>query len=93
IQVQRANHGADDTNGQGRAHHAQASHRLHTVDSVTSLRYPPPAYPAHHLDPLYDGVPHGSGNNGLPVGHTVDVILVPLPPSYTAQPGGGHLHL
>ncbi|KIO31532.1 hypothetical protein M407DRAFT_19474 [Tulasnella calospora MUT 4182] len=88
VHVQQANHGGGDTNGQ--AHHPPPAH-LRLIDSVTSIRYPPPAYPAHHLDPRYDAVVYGHGSIGHPVGRTVDVVLAPLPPpSYTTHPGGDH---
>lgn len=87
VQVQRANHGGEVTDGQG-----HLPHHLRPVNSVTSLRYPPPAYPAHHLDPRYGGVAYGYGNIGRPIGSTVDAV--PLPPSYTtSHSGGDHLHL
>lgn len=89
VHVPQANHDGEDTNGQAR--HTPAHHHLRLVDSVTSLRYPPPAYPAHHLDPRYDAVAYGRGNIGHAVGRTVDIVLAPLPPpSYTTHPGGDH---
>ncbi|KIO31534.1 hypothetical protein M407DRAFT_19475 [Tulasnella calospora MUT 4182] len=89
VHVPQANHDGEDTNGQAR--HTPAHHHLRLVDSVTSLRYPPPGYPAHHLDPRYDAVAYGRGNIGHAVGRTVDIVLAPLPPpSYTTHPGGGH---
>lgn len=62
-------------------HRPQILHHVHTVHSVASLRDPPPAYPAHHLNAQFDGVVHSYGN----ISHTrgaVDVVPVPFPPSY-----------
>ncbi|KAG8937682.1 hypothetical protein FRC00_002478 [Tulasnella sp. 408] len=62
------------------------------MDSVGSLRPPPPAYGVHHLDPPYDGVPYGHVhvNLGSSAGDTVGVVPAPLPPPYIAEPDGGH---
>ncbi|KAG8901148.1 hypothetical protein FRC01_009913 [Tulasnella sp. 417] len=83
VRVQRPNHREEDTNG-------QTHHHLHRLDSVTSIRHPPPAYHIHHHDRRYDGVISGFGHVGHPVGSSVDLVPIPLPPPYTTHSGGDH---
>lgn len=66
----------------------QVHHHLHPVHSVASLRDPPPAYLAHHLDVQFVGVIHGYGNISN-TGDAVDVVPVPLPPSYNSANADG----
>ncbi|KAG8956011.1 hypothetical protein FRC04_006460 [Tulasnella sp. 424] len=80
--IQQANHHPEE----GPIHHSRLLHHLHPVDFVNSVYDPPPAYPVHHLDVLFDVVPHGNGNIGNPAGGPVDVV--PLPPPYPADPDG-----
>ncbi|KAG8980503.1 hypothetical protein FRC05_006136 [Tulasnella sp. 425] len=85
--MQQANHGPED----GRMHQPQLIHHLRPVDSVASLRDPPPAYPAHHLDEPFDAVANGHGIIGNPAAGPVHVV--PLqPPPYAADHDGDHQH-
>lgn len=77
LPVRQVNHGWEGA----QAHRPQAHHHLHPVHLVASLRNCPPAYPAYHLDVPFDGVVYGYGNIGN-TGGPVDVLPVPLPPSY-----------
>ncbi|KAG9030160.1 hypothetical protein FS837_003348 [Tulasnella sp. UAMH 9824] len=89
VRVQPANRAGGGIGGHAqhpRAQHPQRPQHFWPASSVTSLRYPPPAYPAHRLDPPDDGVARGHL-----VGCTVDIVLAPLPPPYTNHPGGDHL--
>lgn len=77
VPVQQANHRWEGVP----AHRPQIQHHVHPVHSVASLRDPPSAYPAHHLDAQFNGVVHGYGNIRN-IGGAVDLVPVPFPPSY-----------
>ncbi|KAG8956010.1 hypothetical protein FRC04_006459 [Tulasnella sp. 424] len=77
--LQQVNSGREDV----QLHGCQLAHHVRPVHSVPSLRPPPPAYPAHHLDARFDIVGYGYysiGNSG----GAVDLV----PPPYTADPSG-----
>ncbi|KIO33380.1 hypothetical protein M407DRAFT_17927 [Tulasnella calospora MUT 4182] len=83
--IQQPNVERDDIEG----HLAHSNRVPRSVHSLDSLRHPPPAYGAHHLDPRCGGVPYGYGLLGSAGGVAVDVVPAPLPPSYDANLGGG----
>lgn len=86
VSVRQVNHGWEGA----QVHRPQAHHHLPPAHSVGSLRDPPPAYPAHHLDAQFDGVVHRYGNISN-AGDAVDAVPVPLPPSYgTVNANGSH---
>lgn len=84
VPVPQMNHGWEGA----QARRPQVHHHLHPMHSVASLRDPPPAYPAHHLDAPFDGVVRGYDNVSN-TGGAVDVLPVTLPPSYDRTSADG----